>query len=131
MKQPGNKWNPGKKPGTWFRHISILGPCLAENERITLLRHKISVPAGDKWSLAAIAALPSETVRVQGTVKGQNIDGVLKIPLAAKRRVIWHKDGALTGQFQVTPAGDTEVTTLAITGTWKDDGMEAVLFGPI
>ena len=134
MPRPGNKWKPGKTAGTWFRHIAILGPCVAENGHVTAIRHRVTVPFGDKWSLAAMAKLPAETVRVVGTVAGRSVDGILRLPLAARRRVVWHKDGALTGDFTVMPAPDSAPATLQLTGTWKQDdtqGMEAVLFGPM
>lgn len=133
MPRPGSKWRPGKKPGTWFRHVAILGPCVAENGNVTAIRHRITVPFGPKWSLAAIAAMPSETCRVSGECQGREIKGVLRLPIAARREAVWHRDGAMTGWFHLTPAPD-ETPTFKITGTWKQDdtdGMEAVIFAPI
>ena len=133
MTRPGSKWRPGKTPGSWFRHVSVLGPCVAEGGNVTAIRHRVTVPFGPKWSLTALAALPSETVRVSGECQGRKIEGVLRLPLAARREVIWHKDGALTGDFTVTPAAG-ETPTLQVTGTWKQgdtQGMEAVLFAPL
>jgi hypothetical protein len=134
MTRPGNKWKPGKTAGTWFRNIAILGPCVAENGNITAVRHRVTVPFGDKWSLAALAKLPAETVRITGRCGAVQVDGVLSIPLAARRQVVWHKDGALTGNFTVSPVDPATPVTMKVTGTWKQDdtqGMEAVLFGPL
>lgn len=133
MPCPGSKWRPGKNPGSWFRHVAVLGPCVAENGQVTAIRHRVTVPFGPKWSLLALAALPSETCRVTGECQGRKIEGVLRLPLAAARKVVWHKDGALTGRFTLTPAPE-EPATLQVTGTWQQNDtadMTAVLFAPL
>jgi len=130
MPCPGSRWRPGKKQGSWFRHVAILGPCVAESGHVTCLRHGITVPFGKDWAVKALRALPSELVRVSGQCQGRTIQGVLRLPLAASRRVMWHKDGACTGKFTCSPVSGQE-ETLSITGAWKQDdsqGVEAILF---
>ena len=130
MPCPGSRWRPGKKNGTWFRHVPILGPCVAEAGNVTAIRHGVSVPFGKDWAVKALRALPSELVRVSGQCQGRTIQGVIRLPIAARRRVMWHKDGAATGAFTCSPTSAAE-ETLAITGAWKQDdsqGVEAILF---
>lgn len=130
MPSPGSRWRPGKKPGTWFRHVAILGPCVAEAGNITSLRHGVTVPFSKTWAVEALRSLPSELVSVSGKCQGRPIQGIIRIPFAARRRVMWHKDGACTGSFTCSPVSAGE-ETLAITGAWRQDdsqGVEAILF---
>jgi len=130
MPSPGSRWRSGKKPGTWFRHIAILGPCVAEAGNITSLKHGVTVPFSKTWAVEALRSLPAELVRVSGQYQGRTIQGIIRLPLAARRRVMWHKDGAATGEFSCCPISEGE-ETLAITGAWKQDdsqGVEAILF---
>ena len=130
MPSPGSRWRPGKKAGTWFRHIAILGPCVAEAGNITSLKHGVTVPFSKTWAVEALRALPAELVRVSGQCQGRSIQGIIRLPIAARRRVMWHKDGACTGAFTCSPTSAAE-ETLAITGAWKQDdsqGVEAILF---
>lgn len=130
MPSPGSRWRPGKKPGTWFRHVAILGPVVAEDGKMTAIRHKVTVPFSKAWAVEALRALPSELVRVSGQCQGRSIEGIIRIPFAARRRVMWHKDGACTGVFTCSPVSAGE-ETLAITGAWRQDdsqGVEAILF---
>ena len=131
MPSPGSRWKPGKKAGTWFRHVAILGPCVAEAGNITCLKHGVTVPHSKAWAVEALRALPSELLRVSGECQGRSIQGIIRLPLAARRRVMWHKDGACTGTFSCSPAATGETETLVITGAWKQDDtkdVEAVLF---
>lgn len=130
MPCPGSRWRPGKKPGSWFRHVPILGPCVAEAGNITCLRHGVTVPFSKTWAVEALRKLPSELVRVSGQCQGRTIQGVIRLPIAARRRVMWHKDGAMTGEFTCSPTSAAE-ENLAISGAWaasdtKD--LEAILF---
>jgi hypothetical protein len=130
MPCPGSRWRAGKKDGTWFRYVPVLGPCVAEAGNITCIRHGVTVPFSKTWAVEALRRLPSELVLVSGKCQGRTIQGIIRLPIAARRRVMWHKDGACTGVFSCSPTS-TGDETLSITGAWKQDdsqGVEAILF---
>lgn len=134
MPCPGSRWRAGKKAGTWFRYVPILGPCVAEAGNITCLRHGVTVPfAVNSWAVEALRRLPSELVLVSGKCQGRTIQGIIRLPIAARRKVMWHKDSTLRGVFSCSPISEGE-ETLSITGTWQQDDtndMEYILFGSL
>ena len=130
MQSPGNAWKPGKTPGTWFRHVPIFGPVVAENGQITAKRSGVTVPAGPGWAVAMLAALPGQLVAFtfQNANQAQTMRGVARMPHGA--RGIPNCRGAENYRYTATPAPAGAVVTHRATGTWKQDdthGLEAVI----
>lgn len=123
MKKPGNKWKPGKEAGTWFRHVAVIGPCVAKNGNVTALKQRITVPFEEGWAMKVAEQMPLEKVRVVATINNKNSVGIAMIPLAAIRNVVMKHDKCLHGEYIVSPGFPHDKVSMKMVGLHSNDGI--------
>jgi hypothetical protein len=134
MPSPGTAWKQGKTAGTWFRHIAFLGPCTAQDGKITALKFGVTVPAGTGWQEKMLAALPGRLVAFtfKNANQAQWISGTAFMPHGATG--IPNCRAPENFRYTATSAHLNAAVTHKATGTWKQDdtqGMDRVILTAI